>query len=162
MNNAGINLPEPLESLKPDNFNHTLQVNLGAAMQLIQGLVPGMKRNGWGRIVNISSIFSLVSRSGRAAYTASKAGLNGLTMASALELAPDNILVNAVCPGYVATDLTYANNPPEVLDAIVNTIPLGRLAQPEDIAEVVAFLCSDANRYLTGQMIAVDGGFLCQ
>lgn len=162
VNNAGINMPEPLESMGMQNLSNTIKINLEAPLQLIQGVAPFMRQNQWGRIVNVSSIFSLVSRSGRAAYTASKAGLNGLTMTSALELAPYNILVNAVCPGYVATDLTYANNPPEVLDSIVQTIPLQRLAQPADIAEVVAFLCSESNRYLTGQVIAVDGGFLCQ
>ncbi len=162
VNNAGINYPAPLEQLNAQNLQQTLQVNLEAPLQLIQGLAPGMKAKKWGRIVNISSIFSLVSREKRIAYTASKAGLNGLTQTAAIELAPFGVLVNALCPGYVATDLTYANNPPEILATIIETIPMKRLAEPIEIAKMVAFLCSEENTYLTGQTIAVDGGFLCQ
>ena len=87
--------------------------------------------------------------------------MNGFTRAAAIEFGPDGILVNSVCPGYVETDLTYINNSPEEIDAIKQTIPLRRLAAPEELAKVVAFLCSDANTYITGQTIVADGGFTC-
>jgi 3-oxoacyl-[acyl-carrier protein] reductase len=159
VNNAGINHIRPLEKLAPAEWQQMLQVNLTAALALTQGFTPGMRAQRWGRIVNVSSIFSLVARSSRAAYAATKAGLNGLTRTCAVELAPDNILVNAICPGYVETEMTRRNNPPEELEKIKATIPLGRLAQPEEIAHVAGFLCSEENSYCTGQMIVADGGF---
>jgi 3-oxoacyl-[acyl-carrier protein] reductase len=96
------------------------------------------------------------------AYSATKAAINGLTRAQALELAPYNILVNALAPGYVNTDLTKKNNTSVELEAIATQIPLGRLAEPSEIAECVAFLCSPKNSYITGQVIAIDGGYLCK
>ena len=119
-----------------------------------------MKARGWGRVLNISSIFSLVTKERRLTYSTVKAGLNGMTRSLALELAPYNVLVNSLCPGYVETALTRANNAPEEIAAIARSIPVGRLAQPEEIARVAAFLCSEENTYLTGQTLAVDGGFL--
>ncbi len=121
-----------------------------------------MKERRWGRIVNISSCYSLVSRVGRMAYTASKSGLNGLTQTAAIELAPFNVLVNAIGPGFVETDMTRQNNTPAQIAALVAQVPLGRMAQPEEIAAFVAFLVSDRNTYLTGQIIPIEGGFLCQ
>jgi 3-oxoacyl-[acyl-carrier protein] reductase len=120
-----------------------------------------MMERRYGRIVNISSIWSVVSKPRRITYSASKSGLNGLTRTLAVELAPHNILVNAVAPGFVLTEMTRQNNTEADLDAICRTIPAQRLAQPEEIAEVVAFLCSEANSYLTGQTLLVDGGFTC-
>lgn len=161
VNNAGINPIVDFAALRDEDWQATLQVDLSAPMQLMRGLLPGMQAAGWGRIVNVSSVFSLVTRAERAAYSAAKAGLNGLTRAVAVEAAPHGVLINAVCPGYVETDLTRANNPPEQLAAIARTIPLGRLAQPDEIARVVAFLCSEANTYITGQTLVADGGFTC-
>ena len=129
---------------------------------LLQGVAPGMKARGWGRVVNISSIFGVVTKERRGAYSAVKAGLNGLTRTAAVELAPFGVLVNSVCPGYVATDLTRQNNSPADLEKIAATIPAGRLAEPEEIARFVAWLCGEANTYLTGQTILVDGGFTCR
>jgi NAD(P)-dependent dehydrogenase (short-subunit alcohol dehydrogenase family) len=122
-------------------------------------VAPGMRARKWGRIVNISSVLSLVTREGRMAYASTKSGLNGLSRACALELAPDGILVNAICPGYVETEMTHRNNGPAELKAIAATIPMRRLAQPEEIAKMVAFLCSEENTYCTGQALTVDGGF---
>ncbi len=139
-----------------------MNVNLTAPFLLTQAVAPGMKARGWGRIVNISSCYSLVSRVGRMAYTASKSGLNGLTQSAAVELAPHNILVNAICPGFVETDMTRQNNNPAQIAALLAQVPMGRLAQPEEIATLVAFLVSERNTYLTGQCIPIDGGFLCQ
>jgi 3-oxoacyl-[acyl-carrier protein] reductase len=139
----------------------TLQINLVAPLRLVRGLVAGMMARRYGRIVNISSIWSVVSKPHRITYAASKSGLNGLTRTLAVELAPHNILVNAVAPGYVLTEMTRQNNTEADLEAIRRTIPAQRLAGPDEIAEVVAFLCSEANSYLTGQTLLVDGGFTC-
>jgi 3-oxoacyl-[acyl-carrier protein] reductase len=95
-------------------------------------------------------------------YSVTKAGLNALTRSAALEFATYGILVNAVCPGYVGTELTFANNSPEQLAGIASSIPLQRLAQPDEIAKLVVFLCSQDNTYLTGQSIIIDGGFTCK
>ena len=162
INNAGINLLNELTHVQDEDWQIMLQVNLTAPMALIRGFSPYMKAQKWGRIVNISSIFSLVTRENRSAYSATKAGLNGLTRTAAVELAPHGILVNAVCPGYVETELTFVNNSPEQLAAITATIPLQRLAQPHEIAKLVSFLCSEENTYLTGHTLVIDGGFTCK
>lgn len=162
INNAGINPIAALGDVSADDWARTMQVNLTAPFRLIQGFSPGMKSAGWGRVVNISSIWAVAAKGGRAPYSAAKSGLIGLTRTTALELAPHGVLVNAVCPGYVETELTRANNPPEQLAVIRGTIPLGRLAQPEEIARFVAFLSSADNTYLVGQSLVIDGGFTCQ
>lgn len=162
VNNAGINFINEIEAIEMEAWQAMLQVNLTAPMQLIQGFAPHMKHQGWGRIVNISSIFSHVVKEGRAAYSATKSGINGLTRGAAVELAPHGILVNAVCPGYVETEMTRANNDESAIQSIAAAIPLQRLARPEEIAHWVAFLCSEANSYMTGQTLLVDGGFTCR
>ena len=162
VNNAGINVLDEPESITPENWAQMVQVNLTAPLQVIQGAAPGMKERGWGRIVNISSIFGVVTKERRGAYSMVKSGLNGLTRTAAVELAPSGILVNSVCPGYVATDMTRQNNPPDVIRQIEATIPAGRLAEPAEIARFVAWLCSEENTYLTGQTLVVDGGFTCR
>jgi NAD(P)-dependent dehydrogenase (short-subunit alcohol dehydrogenase family) len=162
VNNAGINRLGSIDEISSTDFEDVIQINLLGHFRLTQGLVKGMKARRYGRIVNISSIWSLVSRERRMAYSATKAAINGLTRAQALELAPYNILVNALAPGYVNTDLTKKNNTSVELEAIATQIPLGRLAEPSEIAECVAFLCSPKNSYITGQVIAIDGGYLCK
>lgn len=162
VNNAGINLIKPLEAIDDAVWDAMFQVDLRAPFQLLRAFAPPMKARGWGRVVNLSSVFSLVSRERRISYTTMKSGLNGLTRAAAVELGPYGVLVNAVCPGYVETALTRQNNSPADLEHIRATIPLRRLAQPAEIARFVAFLCSDDNTYITGQMLAIDGGFTCQ
>lgn len=162
VNNAGINRLGSIDEISGKDFEEVIQVNLLGHFRLTQGLVKGMKARGYGRIVNISSIWSLVSRERRVTYSAAKAGLNGLTRALALELAPYHIMVNAVAPGYINTELTKKNNAPEALERIVGEIPVGRLGEPAEIAECVAFLCSPKNSYMTGQVIVVDGGYLCR
>ncbi len=160
VNNAGINPIEALGEISAENWARTIQVNLTAPFRLIQGFAPGMAEGGWGRVVNISSIWAVVSKEKRAAYSSAKSALAGLTRTSAVELATGGILVNAVCPGFVETELTRANNPPEAIEAILRSIPLGRLAQPEEVGRLVAFLCSEQNTYITGQSIVIDGGFV--
>ncbi len=161
VNNAGISRLGSATEASDRDIQDTLQINLVAPLRLVRGLAPGMMERHYGRIVNISSIWSMVSKPGRGSYAASKSGLNGLTRTMAVELAPCNILVNAVAPGYVLTEMTRQNNTEADLEAICRSIPAQRLAQPEEIAEVVAFLCSSANSYLTGQTLLVDGGFTC-
>jgi 3-oxoacyl-[acyl-carrier protein] reductase len=121
-----------------------------------------MKRNNYGRIVNISSVWSKVTKPGRLVYSMTKSGLNALTRSLAVELAESNILVNSVAPGYVNTELTKQNNTPAEIEKIKETIPLRRLAEPEEIAETVAFLVSSRNTYITGQVIIADGGYTCR
>lgn len=162
VNNAGENPISPLVTLSRDAWLLAQQVNLASPLRLIQHCAVGMRARGGGRIVNMSSCYSFVTRAGRAAYSASKAGLNSLTRSAALELAADNILVNAVCPGFVETELTARNNSAEQIHQLLQGVPLGRLGRPEEIAKFVAFLISDDNTYLTGQTIPIDGGFLIQ
>lgn len=162
INNAGENPIAEISSLDPAVWERSLAVNLTAPFLLIQQASVAMIQQGWGRIVNISSCFSLVTRRGRAAYGAAKSGLNALTRTAALEYARHNILVNALCPGFVETDMTRANNTPEQIEALRQSIPLGRLATAEEIAAFVFFLGSQENTYVTGQTLVIDGGFLCQ
>lgn len=162
INNAGENKVGPLESVDERDWNRILQVNLTAPMLLMRAAARHMRTKNWGRVVNISSCYSLVSRAGRAPYASSKSGLNGLTRTAAIEYARDGILVNALCPGFVETDLTRANNGPEQIAALCALIPLNRLAQPAEIARCVYFLGSEQNSYITGQTVVVDGGFLVQ
>ena len=162
VNNAGINRLAAGVELSDEDLRETLQVNLLSPLRLVRGLAPQMIARGYGRIVNISSIWSVVSKPRRVSYAASKAAINGVTRTLAIELAPFNVLVNAVAPGYVNTELTKQNNTEEDLAAIRQTIPMRRLAEPDEIAEVVAFLCSEKNSYITGQVVLADGGFTCQ
>jgi NAD(P)-dependent dehydrogenase (short-subunit alcohol dehydrogenase family) len=161
INNAGMNVPEKISKISWDTWNKTLQINLGSAVRLIQFLAPGMSSRGYGRILNTSSILGLVTKEGRAAYSMTKAALNAFTRSAALEFGADGVLVNSLAPGYVDTELTRKNNSPEALASIIRSIPLGRMADPKELARVASFLVSDQNTYLTGQTIVVDGGFTC-
>lgn len=162
VNDAGINPLGSAAEFTDADLAATLQVNLVAPMRLARALTPAMARRGFGRVVNVSSIWSGVAKPRRFVYASTKAGLNGMTRALAVELAGSGVLVNAVAPGFVNTELTAQNNSPEELARIAEAIPVGRLAEPGEIAEVVAFLCSARNGYLTGQTIFVDGGFTCR
>jgi 3-oxoacyl-[acyl-carrier protein] reductase len=162
VNNAGINVLAAADEFTDIELAKMLQVNLVAPMRLVRSLSPGMAQRGYGRIVNISSIWSGVSKPRRFLYSTTKAGVNGMTRALAVELALSGVLVNAVAPGFVNTELTKQNNSEEAISQILASIPVGRLAEPKEIAEVVAFLSSQRNNYITGQTIFVDGGFTCQ
>lgn len=162
VNNAGVNVLASLDELTEPDWAAMTQINLSAPLMLIKGFAPGMRARSWGRILSTSSIFGIVTKEKRVMYSATKSGLQGLTRTAAVELGPFGILVNALCPGYVETELTLHNNSPADLERIVQTIPTQRLARPEEIARVAAFLCSDENTYLTGQAIVVDGGFTCK
>ena len=162
VNNAGINTLRSIAEIDSETWHTMLQVNLSSALRLTQAFAPGMGTRGWGRILNLSTIFSVVNKERRAAYSMTKAGLNALTRSSAIEFGPSGVLVNALAPGFVDTELTRQNNSPEALASITGTIPLRRLAQPVEIARLAAFLVSEENTYLTGQTIVADGGFTCQ
>lgn len=159
VNNAGINDIHEIDAVTDDEIERMIATNLVAPIKLLRGLVGAMKEKQYGRIVNIASIWAVVSKGGRCIYSATKNGIHGVTNTLAVELAEDNILVNTVCPGFTLTELTAKNNSPEEIEKIAEDIPMRRMAQPEEIAEVVYFLCSEQNTYLTGQKITVDGGF---
>lgn len=161
VNNAGVNPLASAAEFTDADLAAAMQVDLLAPMRLARALTPAMARRGWGRVVNVSSIWSGVVRPRRFVYATAKAGLNGMTRALAVELAAAGVLVNAVAPGYVNTEMSRRNNPPEELERIAASIPARRLAEPGEIAEVVAFLCSSRNGYLTGQTLFVDGGYTC-
>lgn len=159
INNAGINNVADIEFLTFEQWQEILQINLNSIFLLTQYYARGMMKRRWGRVTNISSCFALVSKAGRSAYTASKAALLGLTKTMAIEFAPYNILVNALCPGFIETKMTHKNNSPEQIQEIIKSIPLGRLASPLEFVEIIEYLNSQKNTYLTGQTIVVDGGF---
>ncbi len=161
INNAGINPLGSTAEFSDADLEATLQVSLVAPLRLIRALAPGMADRRFGRIVNISSIWSAVSKPGRVVYSTAKSGINGMTRAMAVELASHNVLINAVAPGYVNTELTMQNNSPEEIQRIVAGIPCGRLAEPNEIAALVCFLCSAQNSYITGQTLFIDGGYTC-
>jgi len=162
VNNAGINDISLLENLSDSRLLDVLNINLVAPIKLIRNLLPLLKESKNARIVNISSIWSVVSKEGRSIYSISKSGLNAFTRSLALELGNIPVLVNSVAPGYVNTELTMKNNTLFELEKIKNLIPLKRLADPEEIAELVYFLSTPQNSYLTGQVIIVDGGYTCR
>jgi len=162
INNAGINILNQVDTLDAASWQTMLQVNLTSCVRLTQAFLPCMKERQWGRVLNVSSIFSLVTKEKRAAYSMTKAALNAFSRSLAVEYGPYNILANSLCPGYVDSALTRQNNTPQEIEAIGATIPLRRLALPEELARVAYFLCSEENAYITGQEIVADGGFLCQ
>lgn len=162
VNNAGINEINLIENVKDNDIESTFNINLLSPIQLLKAFTPNMKKQNYGRIVNIASIWSVVSKPGRGIYSATKRGIHGITTTLSLELAQNNVLVNTVCPGFTLTELTSKNNSPEQIDSISKTIPVNRMAQPREIAEIVYFLCSDKNTYITGQEIVVDGGYSIQ
>lgn len=158
INNAGINNPQWVDELDDNNITETIQVNLVAPILLARSLVPILKKNKIAHIVNISSMFGIITRSRQVLYSATKFGINGVTKALAVELADDKILVNSVCPGFVYTDLTGKNSP-EKNKQLAKDVPLGRFAKPQEIANLVEFLISDKNTYITGETILIDGGY---
>ena len=162
VNCAGIHKAGNCEDLTEYDFQNILQINLIAPFQIISGLAKGMKERKYGRILNISSIWSVIAKEKRSIYSASKSGLDGLTRTLALELAPFDILVNSIAPGYVDTKMIQLYNSEKDLEKIKKIIPLGRFAKPNEIGELVQFMCSEKNSYITGQIIPIDGGYTTQ
>ena len=158
VNNAGINIKGETASFAMADYDALQSVNVRSPFALIQAAIPGMTAHGWGRIVNITSLWGLSGNPRNAAYCGSKFGLDGLTASVAAELAPMQILVNSVAPGYVYTEAAAEAFTPEALADVEREIPLGRLAQPSEIASLVGWLASDSNTYMTGQNLLIDGG----
>ena len=161
VNNAGINKKGNIIDYTEPDFDDMVNVNLKGVFTLSNVIAYDMMMNRkGGKIVNISSIYGSTSDYGRSIYSMTKAGVEGLTRGMALDLAEHNILVNSVSPGFTMTDLTRQNLNDDELKAKESMVPLGRIAEPSDISNVVCFLCSDLNMYLTGQNILVDGGYV--
>lgn len=155
---AGVNCPKGFSDIMQDDFLKTMQINTGGFYQIMQFLLPSLKLNK-GYVLGISSIYSFISRTKRLSYAASKHALNGMIKTLALELGHNDILINALAPGFVDTELTRNNNSPEKINELTQKIPLGKLASPEDIANIAFFLCSQENKFITGQCIVADGGY---
>jgi len=160
INNAGINIIDNFEEVKIDDYEKIMRVNTQAPFMIAQSLISGMKENGYGRIVNVSSIFGHCTKEKRMAYTTSKFALVGMTKTMAVELAPHNILVNSVAPGFTETELTTKILGEKGIEEMSSKVPMKRMATPKEISNVVLFLASEENTYLTGQNIIVDGGFV--
>lgn len=159
VNNAGINRLNFVNDILINDWDEMLAVNLSASFRLLKYISPKMIANKYGRIVQIASIFSKISKERRAAYSATKFGLHGLTVGASNDLARHNILINTLSPGFVMTDLTRKNLSEREREELANQIPAKRFAEVKDISNVAVFLLSDLNQYLTGQNIVVDGGF---
>ena len=157
VNNAGITRDATLRKMDPAQWEAVIDVNLGSAFHLCRHAIDGMQANGFGRVINISSISGQTGNFGQTNYAAAKAGLHGFTMALAREVAAKGITVNSVSPGYIETPMTRAM-PPEVRERTVASVPVGRIGAPEDIARAVAFLSDDTTGYITGANLPVNGG----
>jgi 3-oxoacyl-[acyl-carrier protein] reductase len=157
VNNAGITRDGLAMRMKPADWDLVLNINLNGAFRCIQQVLPTMMRNRWGRIVNIASVVGQAGAAGQANYAASKGGMIAMTKALAQEIGSRGVTVNAVAPGYIETDMTKVL-PDEVKARILAQVPLGRIGQPEDVASAVKFLAGEESGYITGQVLAVNGG----
>ena len=159
VNNAGITRDNLILRMKEEDWDTVLQVNLKSAFNSIKAVSRSMVKARYGRIINVASVVGLHGNAGQANYAAAKAGLIGLTKSIAKELGPRNITVNAVAPGFIMTDMTEQLSA-EAREKMTSSIALNRLGKPDDVASLVAFLASDFCGYITGQVIAVDGGIV--
>src|SRR5580658_9844896 len=159
INNAGITRDQLVMRMKRADWDSVLNTNLTSAYLCIQQVIGSMLKQRWGRIINITSVFGQMGQAGQANYAASKAGLIGLTMAMAREVASRNITCNAVAPGFIETSMTSGLSEQFKQNA-VNTIPLGRVGAPDDVASAVRFLASEEAGYITGHVLNVNGGLL--
>lgn len=170
VNNAGIGKVKPIEDVTTGEWDKTIAINLSASFHTMQSAIPEMKEKGWGRIINIGSVHSLVAAANKTAYTASKFGLMGLTKAVALECAENGITANVVCPGYVRTPLIEGRIQSEsqrlgmtedqwIKEVLLKEQSDKRLVGVDEVADTVAFLCSDGAKSMTGHEVALDGGW---
>ncbi|MBC7220482.1 3-oxoacyl-[acyl-carrier-protein] reductase [Candidatus Bipolaricaulota bacterium] len=160
VNNAGVTRDALLVRMSAQDWEEVVRVNLTGAFHVTRAAARALLRRGGGAIVNVSSVTGLVGNAGQANYSAAKAGLVGFTKALAKEFAPRGVRVNAVCPGFIDTEMT-AGLPPEIRAQFLSRIPLRRAGTAQEVAEVVVFLCSDAASYITGHVVVVDGGLTC-
>ena len=159
VNNAGINKIGPFDQVSPDDFDRIQAVNVRAPFVLCRAVLPSMRRRRWGRIVNICSVFGKVSKELRGPYSTSKFALDGMTAALAAEVAADGVLANCVSPGFIDTELTRRVLGEAGIERLVATVPIRRLGTAEEVAAFVAWLVGPENTFISGQNIAIDGGF---
>ena len=159
VNNAGVTRPQPFEEIETPEFLRVHRINLVAPLALSRAVLPGMRAARWGRIVNVGSIWGVISKAERATYSAAKFGLDGMTAALAAEVAGDGVLANCVAPGFVETDLMTGLLPEAQRAALAAQVPMKRFARPEEIAALVVWLCSPENSYMSGQQLVIDGGY---
>jgi NAD(P)-dependent dehydrogenase (short-subunit alcohol dehydrogenase family) len=159
VNNAGINKNAPFVEIAQQDFLLIQQINVLAPFLLCQAAIPAMQRRGWGRIINISSIWGKISMAHRASYSSSKFALDGMTLALAAEHAADGIVANSIAPGFIDTELTHRMLGDEGIQELVSKVPAKRLGRVEEIARLVLWLASEENTFIAGQNIAIDGGF---
>lgn len=156
INNAGISANKKIDDTSYEDFNNIMNINVNSMFNMIKAVVPYMKENKYGVILNTSSMVSIYGQPSGVGYPTSKFAVNGLTKSLARELAPYNIRVNAVAPGIIETDMV-SSLPKEVIEPLIKTIPLGRIGKPRDIANAFLFLASDMSSYVTGEILSVDG-----
>ena len=159
VNNAGINKIAPFADIDPADFERIQRVNVTSPFLLCRAAIPAMREKGWGRIINVSSIWGTIAKAQRGAYAASKFGIDGLTAALAAEVAADGILANCVAPGFIDTELTRNTLGAAGMAELAAQVPQQRLGKPEEIANFVAWLAGPENTYISGQNLVIDGGF---
>jgi acetoacetyl-CoA reductase len=157
VNNAGITRDGMMHKMAPADWHSVIETNLTSCFNMCHAVITGMRARGYGRIINISSINGQRGQMGQSNYAAAKAGILGFTKSLALESAAKGITVNAICPGYIETDMTAHINE-KVLASIVGQIPAGRMGQPEEIAEMVVYLCSEKSGFINGSTFSINGG----
>ncbi|MBQ7219849.1 MAG: 3-oxoacyl-[Synergistaceae bacterium] len=157
VNNAGITRDNLLMRMKPEDWQAVINANLNSCFYCTQAAIRDMAKARYGRIINIASVVGLTGNAGQANYAASKAGIIGFTKSAAREYAARGITANAIAPGFIDTDMTGILKP-EVKDAIMKSIPIGKMGSPEDVAKAVLFFAREESSYITGQVLAVDGG----
>ena len=157
VNNAGVTRDNLLMRMKNEDWNTVINTNLNAAFYCTREAIRNMTKAKFGRIINIASVVGLTGNAGQANYSASKAGIIGFTKSIAREYASHGITANAIAPGFIETDMTEVLKP-EIKDGILKSIPIGKIGKPEDVAKAVMFFANESNSYITGQVLAVDGG----
>jgi acetoacetyl-CoA reductase len=158
INNAGITIDKTMRNMSPDQWDKVIGVDLSSVFYCSRAVIGQMLERGYGRIINISSVVGQKGNFGQTNYAAAKAGIIGFTKALALETAKKGITVNAIAPGFVKTAMTD-KIPKDVIDKIVDSIPIGRLAEPSEIARAIVFLADEKSSYITGQVMGINGGF---